>query len=240
MRVLKGAIGTLVLVLIVVAIAALAHYLSRPGMFPIKTVQVQGDYQFVTKPAIAQTVTPFVNNGFFHVAVVKAQLALDNLPGVKDSTIRRVWPDTVVVTLVEQKTIGRWPDGRLLTDEGMLFTPVSPGLGNNLPLFTGAAEDSVLMSDTYQKLMPLLQYAPLVVKEISYQHGTGFRLITQDGVTITLGLINIPERLNRLIHAWPQLLASNTKQIPDFIDMQYKNGFAVSWKAKPKPINVKK
>jgi cell division protein FtsQ len=239
--VVKRALAGFVLALVIIAIGVAGYYASRPGMFPIKTVEVQGNYQFVTKQAIAETVMPFLGKGFFYVPVVEAQEALNQLPGVKESTIRRIWPDTVEVTLIEQTTIGRWSDGRLLTDEGVLFTPVSPSIGSTLPLFVGPESDTGMMAEVYEQLQPVLKNAPFALNNYTYQPGAGWTVMTQDNVMIILGSTRwVVPRLARLVAAYPQLLASNSKQMLTYVDMQYKNGFAASWKPKPKPTSMQK
>lgn len=234
MRDLKRPMGFALLALLILALGIGGFYASKPGRFPIKQIEVQGDYRFVTQEAIADTIVPFTQQGFFHVPVVEAQQTLENLPGVEDATIRRIWPDTVQVTLVEQAAIGRWPDGHLLTAQGMLFMPVKKGLGDDLPLFAGPESDALLMATEYDQFQPMLATTPFHIQKFTYQPGVGWSLLTDNNINIILGTNHLPLRLARFVAAYPILMAQNPKKIMDYADMEYKNGFAVRWKSQTK------
>ena len=63
----------------------------------------------------------------------------ETVPWVAAASVRRVWPDRLVVTLTEHRALGVWEDGRLLSDRGELFVanPDEAEIYGPLPEFSG-------------------------------------------------------------------------------------------------------
>ena len=111
------------LALLVLTGTAVAWVAQRPA-FDFRHVEVrgsQGDLQHVSSAALRAAVAGKLRGGFFTMQLEEARQLFEAVPWVAGASVRRVWPDRLVVTLTEHRALGVWSDGRLLSDAGVLF-----------------------------------------------------------------------------------------------------------------------
>lgn len=216
-------------------LAGLAYWgwyeLHLPGTLPIKSVKVQGQYQYVSTQTLEQTLLPFVQAGFFNVDISAAQDRMIAIPGVAAASIRRVWPSSVVISITEQVALARWQLGGFLSSDGTVFLPAQSDAAkaSQLPLFIGQVSDIPALLSAYQDYSALLKPYNLTITLLSVDALGDWQLKTNAGFLIDLGSENMDQRINEFLSGYPTLLASQANNMPIYVDMRYRNGFAVKW-----------
>lgn len=205
--------------------------LHLPGTLPIKSVKVQGQYQYVSAETLQQTLTPFVQSGFFNVNISSAQDAMIAIPGVAAASIRRIWPDTVVISITEQVAIARWQAGGFVTANGAVFVPKQDDedKANALPLFVGQVSDIPALLSTFERYSDLLAPYHLIITMLSIDELGDWQLKTNAGFLMDLGSEDMDKRLQEFLSGYPSLLLSQPNNMPVYVDLRYRNGFAVKW-----------
>ena len=94
---------------------ALDHF-RNPGRFPIRSVVVEGVYQFADKGQMRDRVMTQASRGFFNLDIEDIQRNVEELPWVKNAYVRRVWPERITVHVEEHKPVARWGDRSLVTE----------------------------------------------------------------------------------------------------------------------------
>jgi len=195
---------------------------------------VKGEFRYLDKAELHAALGGPASGGFFNVDVRAVKQAAELLPWVDRASVRRVWPDTLRVTVVEQVPMARWrrADGSmaLVNVRGELFATAGPEALAQLPLFhapDGAAET---VAARYQRLSVPLAALGLSVRELSFNQRRAWRLRLSNGVQLLLGRGGDESVLDRFVSAWPLALAMHAEAI-ERVDLRYTNGFAVRWKA---------
>ena len=88
----------------------LATFVTDPYRLPLETIRITGELNHVDRAKLQQLVASAIDGGFFSVDMHKLREAAEQLPWIDKVSIRRVWPQTLVMDVTEQVPIGRWGD----------------------------------------------------------------------------------------------------------------------------------
>ncbi len=215
--------------------------LAQVDTLPIRHVQVEGEFRHLSTAALHAALAGPASGGFFNVDVRAVKQAAEALPWVDRASVRRVWPDTLRVHVVEQQPLARWRDGSsdtaLVNPRGELFSPAPTTVAEltALPLFFAPeASAAPQLVARYARLRDNLAALGLGLRELGFDRRRAWRLTLDNGVQLLLGRVADDAVLRRFTLAWPQALAAHAAQI-ERIDLRYTNGFAVRWKAGTAP-----
>ena len=209
--------------------------LSQPDTLPIRAVQVKGEFRHLDQAGLHAALAGPASGGFFNVDVRAVKQAAEALPWVDRASVRRIWPDTLRVTVVEQEPLARWREGKAVTAlvnlRGELFAPAdlaSPAL-QILPVFHAPEGAAAVVAARYQKLAAALAPLGLSLRELGFDRRRAWSLTLANGVDLLLGRGADEAVLERFVTAWPLALAARAEAI-ERVDLRYTNGFAVRWK----------
>jgi len=217
----------LALVILALPVVAVMNGWIGSQQWPLRTLQVQGTFGNVSDEQVRQALLPYSEVGFLGLSLNQVQQALEELPWVQQAQVRRQWPDTLVISIVEHTPLAHWGKQQMVSMQGQLFPPPLGFEHLELPWLDGA-------EDRVQEVIALYKYAQtlFVPWDLSVQHvridarGSG-SLVLNDGTHIILGRQQMQIRLHRLLRALPQLEVK-AQNAPLRIDLRYPNGFAVS------------
>ncbi len=161
-------------------------------------------------------------------------------------SVRKVWPDTLVVRVARRTLVARWSDAGYLTPGGEIVnTPNGP---LDVPVFDCALSSPREAMEVYRYLQGMAAQAGLVIERVweneigEWQlafgepqarpaasdeappavHGAG-------GPTLMLGADSLRERMQRFLVAWSQHLVDRAAAV-DYVDLRYGSGMAVRWR----------
>jgi cell division protein FtsQ len=252
-RLLNAFSNALLLVAVLVVLAAGSVWFANQPMFVIRDVMVASvsgqPLKHVSEPLLQaaarkELVAKIVSQSalptnhllgsaryFFGVPLESLRESFEQVPWVRQASIRRVWPNSLHIEIEEHKAAAVWGDGRLVNMQGELF---SANLGEAeeagpLPQFSGPNEASVQVLRRHVELVQWL--TPLNVRPesltLSTRHAWTVKL--DDGTTLLLGReqgVAMEDRIAKWVASVPRLQSRLTSR-PELYDLRYPNGFAV-------------
>ena len=154
----------------------------NPQVLPVKVVGIDGDIRYLERTRLEQAVIQAVKGSFFSVDLARVRAEVANLPWVDSVTIRRVWPDTLKVRVVEQQPLARWGKDALLNRRGEIFRPEPLPDFPDLALLEGEPEDALRISREYQRIDTLLQTVGLELTRVQVDARQAWLLHTRNGL----------------------------------------------------------
>ncbi len=199
---------------------------SEAAVLPLETVRFDGDLERLSETELREVVSGHLEGGLLGVDVAALRRAVEALAWVDTATVRRVWPDTVRITIREQQPVARWGEVALMNANGRVFQPQT--LPDGLPSLTGPPGSAARVLDQYQALH--LALAPLGLRPsgLDLDERRAWTVELAGGGLIRLGREDTQSRLERLVRAWPRITPAQDQRIA-VIDLRYPNGFALRW-----------
>jgi len=196
---------------------------------PISHVRVVGELREITETSLREAISAHLVKGFFGLDVAAVRKDLLKLPWLKSVSVRRIWPKSLHIAVVEHKAEARWYDGGLLATDGTLFQPPPDSYPENLPILRGTAGIHAEMLRQYRELHQALQPIKLQIQKFTRTE----RLIWQ--IKLDGGLVIMLENQNSIavVKQFARTVAAVFgKRINDVsrVDLRYANGFAVRWR----------
>jgi cell division protein FtsQ len=224
-----------------VVLGGAAYWLAQRPYFALRSIEVRGELQHVTSASVRAAVAGRLKGNYFTMRLDETRRLLESVPWVAHASVRRVWPNRLLVTLVEHRALGVWDDGRLLSDVGELFiaNPAEAEVHGALPVFEGPEAAARDAARRYYEFAALL--APLGMKiasiDVSERRSWTLDVAGAEGDAMRLELgrdtdsMTLHDRLAQIVAAYP-MVAARVGGPPQHIDARYPNGLAASPPAK--------
>jgi len=237
-----GALGLL-------AYGVTSWVVARPW-FALTTLEVKTPVVHVTKEQIRLVAERRVRGTFFTVDLEHVRESLEKLPWVREARVERRWPDTLVVSLVEQVPLARWNDNALVNGDGGVFVAAASG---NLPRLSGPEDSSAEVVAAFHRYQAALKPLDMRIAELRLSPRRAWWIRLDNGMQLVLGRQQTDARLARFITFYPRLLSAQAVAhnapavadapsnalasavtlkptapiIPLTVDLRYADGFAV-------------
>lgn len=218
-------------VVFVIALLIGIYWISEPVARllerPIKSVVVEGEFNFITKKRATDLIGNEIDGDFLQLDLMRLKSALLGDPWVENVTLNRRWPDTLVVKIAEQKPIARWGDG-FLNQRGEIVRVEETNRLLDLPWLQGNELDAIEILQQYQDLSQLLRSRGLEVVALKCDNKKSWRLTIKNDVEIAIGRDQVMEKMRRFVTVYDTHL-SNVWNDVKAVDIRYSNGVAVRW-----------
>jgi cell division protein FtsQ len=157
--------------------------------------------------------------------------AFEKVPWVRRAEVRRVWPNTLRISIEEHQALAIWNDGRLVNVQGELFTAnVAEALVDaELLEFAGPPGSEAAVTQRWQELRAWLAPLQLEPRAVTLSARYAWSARLDNGMTLLLGReqgMPLGDRVARWVQAHP-LAASRLSREVIAVDLRYPNGFAV-------------
>ncbi|WP_067584193.1 cell division protein FtsQ/DivIB [Endozoicomonas ascidiicola] len=197
---------------------------------PIARVEVHSGFEHQSRQDVEKALEPMLQARFFSLDLESMQEALLGLPWVKEASVRKQWPDRVMVNLEERRAIARWGNHRLISNEGVVFEPNSLEGFSDVPVLAGADESAEEVMQQYLAVGQLLRPIGLRLKALTRKDSGSWSFVIGH-VQVNIGRDRQMERLQRLTRLYHTRLESQWSEV-DRVDLRYLNGAAVAWRKK--------
>lgn len=204
-------------------------YLGNPETLPVNKIRVHGEFINVDETMLHNAIASTVAGGYFNVDVERVREVVEHLPWVSEASVRRVWPDTLSVSIVEQKPVAISKSYGLINVKGDVFKPTRKIVTTSLPVFEGNTNLNKLMLSKYHEMNKILTAIDKKIIYLKLDARHAFELKLDNELKIVLGRGDTIQRLERFIFIYHKVLDKHATEI-DVIDLRYTNGMAISWK----------
>lgn len=200
-----------------------AHYVVHLPIFPLRSVQLEGDVEHVTREQVEAVVSRELRGNFFTADLAEIRTAFEKLPWVRRVNVRRQWPDRLEIAVEEHKPVARWGSTALVSSQGEVF---EAAVNEVLPVLSGPEGTAPEVVSRYEVFESLLAPVGRRLAQITLSPRRAWVLRLDDGTVIELGREDLESRLAGFVAAYDRTVA-RLPQPPTYVDLRYTNGFAV-------------
>ncbi len=196
--------------------------------WPIRWLEINGTFQRVSAEQLRASMTPLIDQSFFTMDLQELRDAARRISWVSAVDVRKVWPDSVVVSVEEYTPLAHWNRGQLISGQGEAFSVPEADEIQGLPWLQGPQERLGEVLQTWTEFSDLLVPMGLEIQRLNLDRRGAWSMQLSNGTLVQLGRDSARERLNRLLSSWDSLMREQSVP-PQGIDLRYTNGFAVLW-----------
>lgn len=193
---------------------------------PVNRVAITGDLAHVSREALTARISTAVSGGFIWLDLDEVREPIEALPWVHRVVVRRQWPDSIEVRVIEQRAIAHWGDEAYLNHSGEVFTPPQADDIAGLPRLSGPEGRHVAVVEQYRLVQERLQALGLRVTELDMDRRGGLRARLENGGELVLGREDLDARLDRLETIYRTQLQGRAFAR---VDLRYSHGAAIAW-----------
>lgn len=210
--------------------------LLDPTRFPVSSVVVEGSFQYTDRETIQARVAEHARAGFFGFSATELHQELQQMQWVESVSVRRVWPDGLVLDLREHEPVARWNAEHLLTAGGAVIEP--PQLVHNddrqrawrdhftsLPFLQSEAGKADAVWQKFTQAKRAFKSVGVTVHGLHYDRRNAVTLVLDNGVSVRIGRGWFDERVQRFVSSYGRYIAPRINEI-SYVDLRYPNGFA--------------
>ncbi|KAB8313836.1 cell division protein FtsQ/DivIB [Tolypothrix campylonemoides VB511288] len=230
--VLRLAAWVLALALVALPIVAVLNGWIGADQWPLTKLRVTAPFERVDEAQLRAALLPHAKRGFFAIRIERAQADVARLPWVARAEVRKRWPDTLEVVVVEHTPFARWGADRVLSTQGRLFAVRGANVPAELPRFDGPDARAADVVALYNQSRALFAPIGLQVRAVALDARGSWALTLDNGARVIVGRTEANARLGRFARLLPRLLAQGTQRLVR-ADLRYTNGFALEWTEKP-------
>lgn len=207
----------------------LRAWISTPTHLSIQKLEWQGDFQYLKQAELEALAQPYTQTNLYLLDTNGLELALEAHPWVRGASLRKVWPNQLVVEVETQFPIAFWGDDKLLNQFGEIYAGTLPEKQGVFPIIYSPQTNGRVMGERYVQLTKMLAGLGLEIIELSDDERGSWRMKVRHGPEIIIGRKEQEKRVQRFKVGYLQGLKDRLGEI-DQIDLRYTNGFAVEWK----------
>ena len=196
---------------------------------PISQVSVNGDFRYLDKEKVEAAMLPHLGTGYFMVNLPRIRDELAMMPLVHEVTVRRAWPDRLVVFITEQVPVLRFGDDAYLNPYAEIFRPGALIPGLDLPVVRGPEGSERALLEGFDKLTGMLEDSGLRVQELVLDGKHAWQLRLSNGTEVLLGRRDLEHKMRLLAQLLNDTWAEERDRIVR-LDMRYGNGVSVAWR----------
>lgn len=205
---------------------------------PLSHIVVTGNRQLTTNQDIQTVIAQIETLGTFITQDVQiVQKFIEQLPWIKQVSIRKQWPSTLKIHLVEHIPVAYWNDNLVISREGIVFKMFKNCEDNddchniNIPTLYGPSDKVKDVLYNYIIFKEILKSNIFCIRSIRIDSCYSWQLVLENNICLRLGRNNMIERLLYFIKIYPMLLQKmyECNKYIDYVDLRYRSGFAVKW-----------
>lgn len=197
--------------------------------WPLRQLELHAELHRIPAEQIRAIVAEHSRKGFFALSLSELRQTLARLPWVESVEVRKRWPDTVFVRLLEYQPYAVWNDARLVSRSGRLFAVPDIDAIDDLPRLSGPDSEVADVVNFHARAVRLLGATGHHIAQTRLSSRGSWSLVLDDGMEIVLGRQREDERLERFADTVGSLSGNHPDAVLRRADLRYPNGFALIW-----------
>lgn len=203
------------------------QYMMSPFNYPVRHVAVEGTFAHLGYEELQMVITPIVSRGFFNFSVNQLRQSIVTIPWVADVSVKRLWPDKVIVKIQEQIAYATWNNQALLNSQGELFYPDKKTYPEDIPELIGPQDQLQMILSNYNRINEMLQAFGVTLKKLEVSSRGAWQMVLSNQIQVMMGREDLWKRVKRFINVYPKVFDQGN--IANLVDFRYPNGMAVKW-----------
>ena len=135
------------------SVITVKSWIDDPERVILSQLILTGDKRFTTEQDVRKAIMDLgLPNTYIGQDVDSIQQEILRLPWIKQVSVRKQWPDRLIVNIVEFKPKFYWNEVFLLDDDGNLFNVPDEQIQENLPRLFGPIGKEKIILDNYRQL----------------------------------------------------------------------------------------
>jgi len=229
------------LLIVLLAFAALMAWVELDA--PISSVRVEGQLDEAERASIRQAVAAQLRSGsrrgtrgvrgkqsmpggILSTDLDLLQQAIRDLSWPRHVTVRRLWPDGLVVSVDKEMVVAAWRDAYLNTEGKVVQWP---GARADLPIFDCQVSQPRAAMEIYQRLNDATAPVGLRIERLAQNELGEWTVNFATGIKLILGAERLTQRVARFLVVYERELAQK-EDLVEQVDARYANGVAVRWR----------
>lgn len=201
-----------------------------PEILPIKRVQIAGNFAHLSPAELEEKAAQIIRGGFITVNVAAVKRELLQEEWINEVTVRRVWPDSLMIFVTEHEPVARWDSNAMISNEAAIFSPAEASFPPGLPFLRGPRGSEEVVLEKYELVKTELKRWDMEIEMLVLTERRAWQFTLADGPVVLLGKKDVEGRINRFFSFAIPYQADRLLRAK-LIDMRYTNGFAVKWTA---------
>ena len=227
-----------------------AIWMLKKPMYALQMVKVQsvdGDsLHYVSDQTVRNAPLYEIKGTFVTVDINDVRTIFESVPWVRKASVRREWPDKLIVSIEEYQPLGTWGDeGKLLSIQGEVFTAnvAEAEADYHLMKFDGPEGSGKEVLEQYKNFKASFAPLNLVPKEVMLSDRYAWSVKMENGLLVQFGreTENMPLKalIDRFLENYPRLIQKYGDRI-GYVDMRYPSGMAIRLKTAVSSENTNK
>jgi len=204
------------------------RWLLDPSRFPLRHVHIHGELLNLDQTDVAKMVNSYLGQNFFALDIDALHATFAANPWIDRVSVRRLWPDTLAVSVRERTAFGCWGQNEMVAVNGQRFRPSNVRQPGPWPQLVGPDGHEMNLISVWQEAEAVLNKVDLKLVRLVLDQRRAWSMQFANGIEIYLGRENFAQRLRRFVDIYPRVLASQSDRIA-VVDLRYTNGFTVRW-----------
>ncbi|WP_047681768.1 MULTISPECIES: cell division protein FtsQ [Xenorhabdus] len=206
------------------------EWMKDSNRLPLSKLVLTGERHYTTNDDVRQAILSLGTPETFMTQDVNViQEQIEQLPWIRQVTVRKQWPDELKIHLVEYVPYVRWNDTRMLDTEGRVFSlPIERSAGGHYPMLYGPEGKEKVVLAEYRTMAVQLAAHKMKLKAVIMTARNSWQLVLDNDIRLELGNKDQEERIQRFIELYPVLLKNTGKRVA-YVDLRYDSGVAVGW-----------
>ena len=209
----------------------LKHWLTDEQSLPLTALILTGEREHITQDVVREILVKQEDRlNFFTLEIAEIQKQLEGKPWVYSASIRKHWPDTLKIHIVEQMIVASWNEKALLNRFGEIIDVV-PSEESKYVALSGDDRQSEEVLNTYMRLKQLLKASHYRIAALSSDKRNSSELVLKNGISLRLGKEQKLERIQLFLKAFPRIAQKYEISSIEYVDLRYDTGLAIGWKS---------
>lgn len=216
---------------LLIGIWGVTYWLGDETNLVIQRVQVDGDFQYADRQKISNIIEPFIKTNLHLLDVKALEEELEFEPWIRSVAITKVWPEKLLIEIVEQVPVAFWGNDRLLNNYGDIFDASLPEKKGEIPTLFHPENQGAAMIKKYLDVQKWLAALPknIGISALIEDARGSWQVKLTNGLVIEVGNTDHRKRLKRFVVGYTRVLMTEVSRLRK-VDLRYSNGFAVSWR----------
>lgn len=233
---LRRIASVLIMFSVLAAAYGMVYYIAHlPGLFPVRSVRLSAPLQRVSAVELIQVMRSEVRGNLISTDIKRLRQSLEKLPWARSVSVRREFPQSLVVQMEEHQAFARWNNGvrldgfrtGLVNQYGEIFFAESE---QTLPSFIGQDGTSTEIAQHYAQFNQQIAELGLSVEQIALSPRHAWQLRLSNGTVLELGREEMQQRLARFVAVQGTedgRKMTEGRNAVKYVDLRYRSGFAV-------------